>query len=104
VDVPNAETRSHPDQLTGADAFDVPESGLSPTDPAGLVPWLRALPVGTVLLDNDNDAWQVRQTTSGHVYMRCVVGDKSAYLNGKYASEVVAWAPFRIIRSSGGGR
>lgn len=86
---------THPGDLAGAD---VPYTSLSPTDPAELVPWLRALPVGSVLLDRRTDAWQTRQANGdGPIIISCVTGGKSTYLEDKYAADYLAeWAPFLL--------
>lgn len=85
--------------------LDIPDESLSPTDPAELVPWLRALPVGAIVLDKLGDAWQVRQATAGHPYIRCVAGDKSGYLaSDREAREMVEWAPYRLVWSGGAGQ
>ena len=103
MDVPNAETRTHPDQKTGADVFDVPDASLSPTDPDRLVMWVLGLPAGAILLDKLGDAWQLRQTTGGQPYIRCVAGDKGYYLGSDCrVREMGEWAPFRLIWSSVG--
>lgn len=116
MDVPREDLRD-PDQLTGADVFDVPDAGLSPTDPAELVPWLRALPVGTVLLDNDGDAWQVMRVTihphRADPYDRVVLSCAAMSwqwptdllgLDDEQCAEMRHQAPFRIIWSGGGER
>ena len=99
-------TGTHPDSLTGADMFDVPDASLSPTDPAELVAWLRALPVGAILLDRQDSAWQLRHTSGGHAYLRCVVGDKGCYLSDDYGmtETMVEFAPYRLVWTSGGGQ
>lgn len=103
ADVPLEDLRAHPDSLTGADVFDVPDETLSPTDPAQLVPWLRALPVGAILFDKYGDAWQVRNP-SLHPRISCVAGQKGYYLGNNYdMGEMAQWAPYRIVWTSGGG-
>ncbi len=95
---------THSDRLTGADVFDVPDASLSPTGPAELVAWLRALPIGAVLLDKYEDAWQVRKSGL-HPRVSCVADQKGYYLGNDYdMREMTQWAPFRLIWSSGGAR
>lgn len=94
---------THPDSLAGADVSDVPDASLSPSDPAQLVTWLRALPAGTVLLDENEIAFQVWGSSSGGeiypasrvpaVYRRGQDDDMRALCN---------LGPFRVIWSSGG--
>ncbi len=91
--------------LTGADVFDAPDTSLSPTDPAELVAWLRALPVGTVLIGRDGTAFQIhpfgRRTAvipawpGGGLYHR---------ESDRHMRDLAAHGPFRLIWSSGGGR
>lgn len=95
---------THPDNLTGADVFDVPDEGLSPTDPAALVPWLRALPVGTVLLDARERAWQLRIQRMSAPPTFLLTGSTSPYRLGRPADmhSMVKHAPFRVLWTSGG--
>jgi len=88
----------------GADVFDVPDTSLSPTEPDQLVPWLRALPVGAVLLDRRADAWQARKANGdGPIIISCVTGGKGTYLEDKYAADYLAeWAPYRLVWTSAG--
>ncbi len=95
---------NHPDDLTGADVFDVPDTSLSPTDPAELVPWLRALPVGSVLLDREGDAWQLREANSKHLRFRCTSGESHYLYDDPSIPEMTDWAPYRLVWTSGGGR
>jgi hypothetical protein len=96
---------THPDTLTGADVFDVPDESLSPSDPAELVAWLRALPAGAILIDKSGNAWQLRQTSGDQAYIRCVAGQKGYYLSDDYGmNEMAEWAPYRLVWSSSGGR
>ena len=102
TDVPREDLRDHPDTLTGADVFDAPDESLSPTDPVRLVPWLRALPIGTILLDKYGDAWQVRNLGL-HPRISCVAGQKGYYLGNDHGMrEMAEWAPYRIAWTSGG--
>jgi len=89
---------THPDQLTGADVFGVPDASLSPTGPDELVAWLRALPVGAVLLDRNGDVWQRRD----HGGWRSIT-DEFIYSIEDFRG-LTGYAPFRLIWSSGGGR
>lgn len=99
---------THPDSLTGADVFDVPDESLSPSGPAELVAWLRALPVGTILRDNLGAAWHLDDRPSGHPPTRAwlATGDEHRYMldSAVDMATMAAWRPFRIIWTSGGGQ
>lgn len=96
---------THPDDLAGADVFDVPGTSLSPTDPAQVVPWLRALPLGSVLLDNEGDAWQSYGGGASSPYFLGIGSLKvwSTAIDDDMA-QLAAWGPFRAVWTSGGGR
>lgn len=104
MDVPSDEVRTHPDNLTGADVFDAPDTSPSPTEPGELVPWLRALPVGTVLLDKHQRAWQVGRT-GRRASCLMLVNFASPFLldNDSDMAQVCHSGPFRVLWSSGGG-
>lgn len=105
---------THPDQLTGADVFDVPDDSLSPTDPGELVAWLRALPLDTILRDERGEAWKFteypgrplsRPVTRPFQAFACT-GEDELYLvrdEGDMA-KLAGFGPFRLIWSTGGRR
>ena len=101
-------TGTHPDSLTGADVFAVPDRSLSPIDPAQVVPWLRALPVGTILRDDLGAAWHLDDRPGSHPSTRAwlATGDEYRYQldNPTDMATMAAWRPFRIIWTSGGGQ
>lgn len=94
---------AHPDSLTGADVFAVPDRSLSPTDPAELVAWLRALPLRAVVLDNEDDACQIKYDGPLVPYRLAWAGG-SVNLGADRAGMLAARAPFRLIWTSGGGQ
>lgn len=98
---------THPDDLTGADVFDVPDTSLSPTDPGEIVAWLRALPVGTILRCEGGEAWHLDDRPGGDPSTRAFTctGDEFRYmLDDEVAMATMAsWRPFRVLWSSGGG-
>lgn len=104
---------TNPDNLTGADVFDVPDTSLSPTNPAELITWLRDRPVGTVLLDKDERAWQLRQwsfaSDRGHVANWSWYGANARHeaydrFNETRLLLLAEHGPFRVIWTSGGPR
>jgi len=93
---------THPDDLTGADVFDVPDTGLSPTDPDELVPWLRALPVGTVLLDKNEIAFQVWERYDHEAVFPAVVDNRIYHRNqDSDMRDLSRRGPFRVLWTSG---
>jgi hypothetical protein len=95
----------------------VADAEVSPTDPAELVPWLRALPVGSVLLDNDGDAWQVMRVTihphRADPYDRVVLSCAAVSWqwstdlldrDDEQCAEMSHQAPFRVLHTPDGGR
>lgn len=94
---------THPDNLTGADVFDVPDRSLSPTDPAELVTWLRALPNGTVLLDKNEVAFQVWKLAKHEVIHPAILGG-GIYHRNRDADmrDLCRLGPFRVLWTSGG--
>lgn len=99
---------THPDSLAGADVFHVPDRSLSPTDPAQIVPWLRAQPVDTILRDHLGAAWRLHERPGGHPSTRAwlATGDEYRYQldDPTDMATMAAWRPFRIIWTSGGGQ
>lgn len=75
------------------------------TEPVDVVAWLRALPVGTVLLDGRGRAWQLRaqRTTGRSTFL--LTGSTSPYRLAAIADmrAVAKSAPFRVLWTPGGG-
>lgn len=107
----NDDPRTHPDSLTGADVFDVPDTSLSPAYPDGLVEWLRELPPDTVLLDRDSRAWQLLQWSfengrggvANWAWFGANVHAAYGRFNETELRKFAEHAPFRVIWTSGGG-
>lgn len=78
------------------------------TDPVDVVAWLRALPVGTVLLDREQRAWQLRQwswsSERGHVANWAWYGANThlAYNVPNGLTAFAAERPFRVLWMPGG--
>ncbi len=79
------------------------------TEPLDVVAWLRALPVGTVLLDSDGDAWQLTAQTNwwgefDHAAFMCIDNVIRARLDDEtMLSSLAEWAPFRVLYVPPGG-
>lgn len=101
MDVPREDLRPHPDSVTGADVFAVPDESLSPTDPAELVPWLRALPVGSVLLDKNEVAFQVWELAKHEVVYPALLGGGIYHRNrDSDMRDLCRLGPFRVLWTS----
>lgn len=72
------------------------------TEPVDVVAWLRALPVGTVLLDRDRDAWQL--VGINELTFMCVDGSLTADVDSDYQMAAMSeYAPFLVLWTPGGG-
>ncbi len=72
------------------------------TDPVDVIAWLRALPVGAVLLDKDGDAWQLCKGLLPTAFQR--IGGTYDYpvQYDEYMNRVARDAPFRVLWRPGG--
>lgn len=80
------------------------------TEPTDVVAWLRALPVGTVLLDSSTDAWKLAsfptaQGAAPFVAFECTNDDYRYRLDDAVdMATMAAWRPFRVLWTPGGGQ
>jgi hypothetical protein len=79
------------------------EARTSPADPADLVTWLRALGLGTVLIDKDGIAWQV-QPFMRHTAVYPADGWGEPHDQGRDTDmrDLAKHAPFRVLHAPGG--
>lgn len=77
------------------------------TEPVDVVAWLRALPVGTVLLDSSCEAWQSGYMESHYasvVAFHCVGDDYAFRIDSAVdMATMAAFRPFRVLWTPGGG-
>jgi hypothetical protein len=83
---------------------------VSPSGPDDLVAWLRALSIGTVLLDESGHAWQkndfrpiLSDDPEPYIAFGCAIGDSQhPTLDDRAMLAMTVWRPFRVLYTPAG--